>query len=301
MSSFLSYGFLPLAGGTCVAMPNGTTYHGHYTTAIRTARRTYLPAKLRVYSGSSSIPLPDNTVAFTVAKVFAPAGHDAIIELEALHMNAIPGDPNSPTYQDAIPDCATIFTGVGNVPATIQVPAGWKAFNLAMDEFIYNSHRQFSIMCVFPATARWRNTHPPQPLSCTEVTGVCDSRTADGTFQLSIDNIALNLGPTSATRVTTTPTTIPSTPSSLKYQLATPSASTEPVASTSRTPMYPITSLSIPTPSAPYTPTPKGKGSKKRVAVVSPQPSESHDEEEEDTEPEQPMGRGKRNKKAKKQ
>jgi len=92
-SSFIVTGFFPLTAGSCVGTTSTSTiFHAHYTTAIKTANGTFLAAKLRAYSGSSSNPLPDNSLAFAIAKVFAPAGHDAVVELETLHFVPFPGD-----------------------------------------------------------------------------------------------------------------------------------------------------------------------------------------------------------------
>ncbi|KAJ7061095.1 hypothetical protein C8F01DRAFT_1231078 [Mycena amicta] len=299
-SSFIVTGFFPLTAGSCVGTTSTSTiFHAHYTTAIKTANGTFLAAKLPAYSGSSSNPLPDNSLAFAIAKVFAPAGHDAVVELETLHFVPFPGD----SAQSGVPDAPSVFMAVGNVPAAMQIPEGWKAFTLSMREWINNGPRLFPLICVFPNTNRWAKTNPPLPLTSVGVVGTCGGRFADGTLQINIDHIAFNIGPAVVNPVTSSPVggpgPSPSTPQHLKYQFAsTTSAYTPspPVASTSQ--LYPITAL--PGPPAPYTPIPQ-RGAKRRRTIASPGPSASNHEDDY-TEPEdeeaEPLGKGKRAKKA---
>ncbi|KAJ7049827.1 hypothetical protein C8F01DRAFT_1264872 [Mycena amicta] len=289
-SSFIVTGFFPLTAGSCVRTTSTSTiFHAHYTTAIKTANGTFLAAKLRAYSGSSSNPLPDNSLAFAIAKVFAPAGRDAVVELETLHFVPFPGDS-----AQGVPDAPSVFMAVGNVPAAMQIPEGWKAFTLSC----YSS-------CVFPNTNRWANTNPPLPLTSVGVVGTCGGRFADGTLQLNIDHIAFNIGPAVVNPVTSSPVVapvpVPRRPSTSSISLRrqpcayTPSP---PVASTSQ--LYLITALPIPP--APYTPIPqRGCGAKRRRTIASPGPSASNHEDDY-TEPEdeeaEPLGKGKRAKTA---
>ncbi|KAJ7094929.1 hypothetical protein C8R44DRAFT_558927, partial [Mycena epipterygia] len=73
--------------------PPGAAYaihHVHYITSLKTLDDMYLSASLRVYSAAGDAALPDNTIAFVVAKVFAPTGKP--IELDGLFMIPVPGD-----------------------------------------------------------------------------------------------------------------------------------------------------------------------------------------------------------------
>ncbi|KAJ7114991.1 hypothetical protein C8R44DRAFT_564848, partial [Mycena epipterygia] len=101
MLSFNVFGFFALAGGKQVATtPPGATYgihHIHYMTSLKTLDDNYLSTSLRVYSASGDATLPDNTIAFVVAKVFAPTGRP--IELDGLFMMPVSADVDAATYQ----------------------------------------------------------------------------------------------------------------------------------------------------------------------------------------------------------
>ena len=109
MSSNLSYlatGFFALSGGHRIqstTTSGRSVNHCYYSTAIKTSVRThdsseFLPATLSAYSPTGETPLPDDTIVFVVAKVFTPDG-DKPVELEALHIRAVPGDPQADTYE----------------------------------------------------------------------------------------------------------------------------------------------------------------------------------------------------------
>ncbi|KAF8473658.1 hypothetical protein DFH94DRAFT_655147, partial [Russula ochroleuca] len=80
MSSFILIGFFALTGGRRVrfdvARPNGspvTICHMLYNTSVICSREPgELSAEVRKYSPVGEAPLPDNTVAFMVAKAFVP-------------------------------------------------------------------------------------------------------------------------------------------------------------------------------------------------------------------------------------
>ena len=103
MSSFNVFGFFALAQGKRIAtyLPGATfpIHHVHYVTSLKSTSddiATYPSATLRVYSGSGDAPLPDNTIAFVVAKASAPTGKP--IELDALYLSAFRGDPKDDQY-----------------------------------------------------------------------------------------------------------------------------------------------------------------------------------------------------------
>ncbi|KAJ7862451.1 hypothetical protein B0H14DRAFT_2204764, partial [Mycena olivaceomarginata] len=101
MSSFNVFGFFALTAGKRVAtQPAGATYPIHhciYTTSLKSSDNVYVAANLRVYSGAGDAPLPDNTITFVVAKVFAPTGKP--VELDGLYISAMPGNVNSYEYE----------------------------------------------------------------------------------------------------------------------------------------------------------------------------------------------------------
>ncbi|KAJ7061097.1 hypothetical protein C8F01DRAFT_1083316 [Mycena amicta] len=272
MSSCITYGFFPITGGSRLSTYNSQTgrtiFHCHYTTSIKTATGEDLPAKIRVYSSPSENPLPDDTVVFAVAKVAAPTGNTATIELDAIAFYTVPGDIRSEAYQDNIPDVPNFVFGVGHVPQTslsIPVVPGVKSFTLAMAELI------------FPSTNRWINTPVPQPLSCTHFVGFFAGRTTEGVVQITIEHITLNLSPHTLSQPATMRTA--TTPQRRKYAVKSAvSTPSQPVASTSSTIIH------------------------KRNVQISIAPNDSQAEEDEDEveedEPEEVLGKGKRKKKA---
>ncbi|KAJ7059971.1 hypothetical protein C8F01DRAFT_1370227 [Mycena amicta] len=289
--------FFPITGGSRLSTYNSQTgrtiFHCHYTTSIKTATGEDLPAKIRVYSSPSENPLPDNTVVFAVAKVAAPTGNVATIELDAIAFYTVPGDIRSEAYQDNIPDVPNFVFGVGHVPQTslsIPVVPGVKSFTLAMAEYVGRGLKQFHLLLIFPSTNRRINTPVPQPLSCTHFVGFFAGRTTEGVVQITIEHITLNLSPHSLSQPATMPTA--TTPQCRKYvvksAVSTPS---QPVASTSN-------AIIQPTVSTPVTPPVK----RKRNAQISIAPNDSQAEEDEDEveedEPEEVLGKGKRKKKA---
>lgn len=92
MSSLNVIGFFALAQGKRIAtlLPGATfpIHHNRYVTCLKSTSddiTTYPSATLRVYSGSGDAPLPDNTIAFVIAKACAPTGKP--IELDALYLS----------------------------------------------------------------------------------------------------------------------------------------------------------------------------------------------------------------------
>ncbi|KAJ7050721.1 hypothetical protein C8F01DRAFT_1263819 [Mycena amicta] len=310
-SSCIATGYFALSNGVRLQAPvtSTTTYpvhHVYYDTLVRTVSGSFLPARLRNYSGPSDQPLPDSTVAFAIAKAYAPAGDEAVIELDALYFSAVPGNPFANGYQDPIPDCATFFTGVGNVPSTMNIPPGIKACSVSLAEHVFGTVKTFELLCIFPATARWRNTRAPGALSCFGFLGQSAGRTPEGVLQIHMEHLTPNLGPTPAAHlmaIAASATSVPTSPN-VKYPTATSAsvspAHAQPVASTSRAVMQPA--MSLPVPKDPRTPTPKSRKRAKQVPVIMPtedddEIEEEEEEEEEEPEPEpeeEPRGKGKR-------
>ncbi|KAJ6556296.1 hypothetical protein B0H19DRAFT_1235514 [Mycena capillaripes] len=228
MSSFNTFGFFALTSGKRIATHSpGATYpvhHCHYITSLKSsADGVYVAATLRVYSGAGDAPLADNTVAFVLAKVYAPTGQP--VELDALYMAAIPGDVNSDTYDDAIPEIPTFLYGVGHVPQshTAEVLAdNSKLFIVCVSDYVGGSPKNSTIQCTYPPTKRWSNVPAPRPQSCTQFLGVCNGFGPSG----------LLLGPhslsqsTASSQSNTDPSAAPATPSRRKKYTAIGSTST---------------------------------------------------------------------------
>ncbi|KAJ7073721.1 hypothetical protein C8F01DRAFT_1271494 [Mycena amicta] len=227
MSSCTTFGLFALAGGTCPANPPnsahpGPSLHCYYDTTVKTIGGNFLAARLRVYSPpSTGSALPDNTVAYVVAKVYAPAGHDSIIDLDALQIVLAPGDPLSTSYQERLPEIPTFFVGVGQVLSGASMPDDSKAFALSMSEYMDHTTKPFPLICAFPPGPRWQNTRIPPALNCVEFVGVCQDRLPDGVLQINIESFTPSVGPRTTTlpyAATVATASAPSTPRRAKYQ-----------------------------------------------------------------------------------
>ncbi|KAJ7027448.1 hypothetical protein C8F04DRAFT_1294312, partial [Mycena alexandri] len=220
MSSFNVFGFFALAGGNRVAtQPAGGQYeihHNYYNTTLHTTSddQTPPPATLRVYSAAGDTPLPDNTIAFVVAKAFAPPGKP--IELDALFLAPVPGDPNGANYDAHVPDVPAFIYGVGHIPANQPTQVfndGGKMFALSLADYVGGTVKNSTIHCVYPGTRRWANTPTPRGQSCTQVLGTCNGFADSAQLQINLDHITLSLGPhTLSQAASTTNTTSPATP-----------------------------------------------------------------------------------------
>ncbi|KAJ7620030.1 hypothetical protein B0H17DRAFT_1088843 [Mycena rosella] len=200
MSSFNAFGFFALAGGTRIATTvPGAAYakhHVHYTTSLKTLENSYVAATLRVYSGVGDAPLPDNTIAFVVAKVFVPNGQP--VELDALSFAAIPGDVDGANYQDQIPDCPVYLYGVGHIPdhhAPQVLNDGARIFTVCLSDYIAGGLKDSTVQCMYPATKRWVKTPIPHPQSCTQFFGHCTGFGDTGLLRISVEHVTLSLGP----------------------------------------------------------------------------------------------------------
>ncbi|KAJ7907696.1 hypothetical protein B0H13DRAFT_1879318 [Mycena leptocephala] len=220
MSSLNVIGFFALAQGKRIAtlLPGATfpIHHNHYT---------YPSATLRVYSGSGDAPLPDNTIAFVIAKACAPTGKP--IELDALYLSAFPGDPNDDQYDEHIPECPAFIHGVGHVPAN-HTPQ------------VLNDGTKVFTLCVYPATRRWANVPLPRAQSCTQFLGMCNGFSDSALLQIALEHVTLSLGPHSlaqpATNSSNDSVASASTPNKRRKYIATGSTSTpKPAAAPSAT------------------------------------------------------------------
>ncbi|KAJ7923941.1 hypothetical protein B0H13DRAFT_2399006 [Mycena leptocephala] len=249
MSSFNVFGFFALTAGKRVAtQPPGATYpihHNHYTTSLKSSSEIYVAATLRIYSGAGDAPVPDNTIAFVVAKAFAAIGKP--VELEALYMSAMPGDVNRDEYEagswEAVPECPIFIYGVGHIPQnqTAQVLAdNTKVFTVTTSDYIGGSPKNSTVQCVYPATRRWANVPVPRAQSCTQFLGICDGFADSGLLRVAIEHITLSLGPQILSQSGTDPvsnTNSPTTPTKRKKYVAvgltsTPTTETTPMAVT---------------------------------------------------------------------
>ncbi|OBZ78509.1 hypothetical protein A0H81_02121 [Grifola frondosa] len=155
-----------------------------------------LPAELRIYSPRNDTPLPDNTIAFVVAKAHAPA--NGTILLDALSIYPFPGDPNSDDYQDAIPDMPYPFAyGLGSIQAKHEVLADGvsKGFMVDLSEHVRDSPKPSSVQCIYDGmTPHWLNVPTPNPNTNIHFLGVCSGLYGDGRLTINLENIVFNTG-----------------------------------------------------------------------------------------------------------
>ncbi|KDQ49074.1 hypothetical protein JAAARDRAFT_143925 [Jaapia argillacea MUCL 33604] len=153
MSSLTMIGFLALCAGRCtMALKPGSpvkVFHCLYTTAVQCSSGDLLPAKLHAYSPPNDTILPDNTVAFVIAKVFAPPNADII--LNAIHVVPLPGNPNNDDYESHIPDVPhPFFLGLGSAQGLQETLADGKlrGFTVLLSDYVRESVKQFNIQFV---------------------------------------------------------------------------------------------------------------------------------------------------------
>lgn len=160
MSSLIFVGLFSLQAGRRVhssfTKRNGekmTVSHAHYTTAVICRNPPQLPAELRVYSRANDIILPDETVAFVIAKGFIPPSNvPGDLLLDAMHVAPFPGNPAGDNYDDCLPDFHwPLLFGVGNVSGPSNVLGNHQvAFPVTLSEYVRGSPRQSSVQSVFP-------------------------------------------------------------------------------------------------------------------------------------------------------
>ncbi|KIJ57953.1 hypothetical protein HYDPIDRAFT_72782, partial [Hydnomerulius pinastri MD-312] len=141
------FGFFGVAAGRRVTSqkPGASTktYHCFYSTALHCTSGVSFPAELRVYSPFNDSVLPDNTVAFVIAKAHFPGGiPKENVLLEASHVIPLPGDPSSDTYENSLPDSPYPFVaGLGSVPSRTETLADGvsKGFTVVSSDFVRDS------------------------------------------------------------------------------------------------------------------------------------------------------------------
>ena len=112
MTTFIISGFFALSSGrrvrTEVPRSNGTSqgvYYVHYDTTVQCSQSGPISAEIRKYSPPGECVIPDDTIAYVVAKAYVPAStQSGLVLLEAIHIAPEPGNPNSEMYQDSVPD-----------------------------------------------------------------------------------------------------------------------------------------------------------------------------------------------------
>jgi hypothetical protein len=165
MSSFIVVGFFGLTQGnrqsTVKPGRDGRdirVFHNHYVTSIQCADGSAAAADLRVYSPFKDALLPDETVAFIIAKGFAPLGES--VQLDTFYLSQVPGDPSADSYDDSVPNVPIPFIfAIGQVSSGVSLLPGTKikCFSVALTEYIRDDYRSSTIvfvLCSFLARSR---------------------------------------------------------------------------------------------------------------------------------------------------
>ncbi|KAI5980706.1 hypothetical protein EDD15DRAFT_2117040, partial [Pisolithus albus] len=203
MSAIIVFGFFALANGDRVktfrAGTSTATYHCIYETTIQCTSGALFPAMLRVYSPYNDVALPDNTVAFVSAKVCIPASipSDPVL-LEGICVVAVPGDPNSDSYEQGIPDFPyPMVVGLGSVtspPRTLSNGTS-KAFDVVSTDYVRDTRMTSTVSCVFDsACPRWSRTPVPNQNMVIFYIGHFSDAASTGGLQVDLESISLNVG-----------------------------------------------------------------------------------------------------------
>jgi hypothetical protein len=152
MSSFLILSFFVLLSGrrvrTAITKADGTStgiWHVHYETALTCQEPPSLPAELRNYSPVNDTVFQDDTVAFVMAKAYAPPGNVAgNVLLDAIHVVLLPGDPLDDSYDEHLPDFPyPIVLGLGTVTSSVEtLPDGRFSFPVSLSDYMRGNLKQ---------------------------------------------------------------------------------------------------------------------------------------------------------------
>ena len=225
MSSLAFMSFFALAEGrpvmtTCAN--NTRIWHAHYTTTIQCADGSTLPANVRIYSPMNDVLHADNTIAFVYALAHIPI--NSIVVMDASHVLPFPGDPQTDSYEDSVPNLPNPFViALGHVSGNAShLPEGSRMFPILVSEYVRDNTQLCTLTYVrdlnilkpfspdhYPSATfnssrpRWKNTNVPFPGAIVQVIGTCSRVCQDATLAIDIENIVLNVPtPDSPTRST---------------------------------------------------------------------------------------------------
>lgn len=199
MSSTFIFGFFCLTGGRRVTSENHTTRklttHAHYDTVIQTPD-TLIPADARIWTAAADPILPDDTISFIFAKLYAPQSQPALLDI-IMHA-PMPGHPSDDAYEDHVPDMPypyIISTG-SVVSAVDKLDDGTSlAYFVGSSEYVRDQSRFSRLYSRFDAKKpRWRNTPSPRQGSAVQIVGTAFGRHPSGALDVNVENITLNIG-----------------------------------------------------------------------------------------------------------
>ncbi|KAJ7339975.1 hypothetical protein DFH08DRAFT_704617 [Mycena albidolilacea] len=215
MSSFYILGFFQLKAGRRVAVtkPNSNfpTHYAHYSTNVWCLDNTTIPADIRVFTASTTPLVPDGMVAFAVCTAQSTATPPTAnslasnaLALDALMFVVLPGNPESDTYNDHLPDEFTSMAyGVGRVsgsPQTLNDGHASRLITVALSDFVRGETKASTVQCVFDlSTARWTRAPTPQANTVMQFYGLCRDLSPEGILRIKVDSTALNIGSNAST------------------------------------------------------------------------------------------------------
>ncbi|KAF8485204.1 hypothetical protein DFH94DRAFT_842849 [Russula ochroleuca] len=191
MSSFLLSGFFGLTSGirqrSDTPRADGkvsSIFHMYYNTTILCGPHTSLPAQLRKYSPPGEDPLPDDTVAYIVAKAHVPAMNvGGPVLLDVVHIAPLFGDPASEGYDSRLPDFDyPLVVALGTVTGPQEgPPGGIVTFPITVSEFVRGGSKESTFTCQQDkGTAHWRNFPAPSQGTPLLIEGLCSDVTPCG-------------------------------------------------------------------------------------------------------------------------
>ncbi|EIW78515.1 hypothetical protein CONPUDRAFT_156497 [Coniophora puteana RWD-64-598 SS2] len=201
MSTAFVVGLFSLVNGDRRAEQNGSTqtFYCFYETAFRYSNGSDAsPAQLRVYSPLGGLTLPDDTLAFVVAKAYFDREGPILLDAQPQQFYAFPGDPSEEAYYDHVPefDFPLLFAvGRVNAPSTIDsLLPPLQRFDIAVSEYVRNTVQHSKAEMVFnSSTSRWSHTPTPAVNSSVGVLGMSAAKTSDGYIQFELLSLALNV------------------------------------------------------------------------------------------------------------
>jgi len=215
MSYFIISGFFAVANGRRVPSTSRTGAAPSlthlpfiiYDSAVSCTNGDVVPAAIRIYSHPGEPIAPNNTIFFLNAK--AAIERNQPLMLDALLMSAVPGSPDDKDYEDAVPDfAAPIVYAIGSVRGSSTTLEDGKSRStpLRTADFVRDSLRHSSLLCIFDGSPRWANSPSPSSGSCLGVVGLCDGFLDGQTLRVKMLHMALNV------RASDPPTGGPGTP-----------------------------------------------------------------------------------------
>ncbi|EIW85870.1 hypothetical protein CONPUDRAFT_150645 [Coniophora puteana RWD-64-598 SS2] len=205
MSVAIVVGMLGLANGIRCSESNGSsqTFYCYYDSALHCSQTRSAPAQIRVYSPKRDQVLPNDTVAFVIAKAYFERGGTILLDTQPQQFFPIPGDPSDEHYLDHVPEFShPMLFAVGRVCPTSSgdsVASPVRRFDLAVSEYVRNStqHSTVELACD-TSTLRWANTPTPSVNTGVGVLAVASGVTTAGVMRFDLLSLALNVSPSVA-------------------------------------------------------------------------------------------------------